>query len=378
MPIRRRGFLVALVILWAGVDAHAIIRRHDREDARYLELAANYPGVTRLGGGTATLIDPQWLITAAHVAASLSPFHQRVQFGDKTYTIEGVVSHPKAQHQARRKRIDIALVKLSEPVRGVAPAGLYEKDDEKGQMVVFVGPGMYGDGQTGPQGDDGRMRAAHNVVADVTDNYVTFKFDAPPDGVELEGISGPGDSGGPGFIEANDGSFIIGISSANDDGGAEGPCRYRSTEHYARVSTALTWIRTTMQSALPPRTPVGETIELRGGNWPDTRAGRLAAALFEAYASGTDEAMEAFERTHRAESALIERPVDERIQSWRKYHQEWGALKPGKCIADGEDTLHVLLWAEGEKVWKTFRFTLEPDEPHKLEGIGIDSPVVAE
>jgi len=243
---------------------------------------------------------------------------------------------------------------------------------------VFVGPGMYGDGLSGPQGDDGKMRAATNTVADVLENYITFKFDAPPDGTELEGISGPGDSGGPALVEADGRTFIIGVSSANDDAGASGPCRYHSTEYYARVSTALEWIRTTMESSVPPQAPLGAAIDLQIGKWPDSRAGRIAVAFFEAYARATDEAMEIFERTNPAESALKDRPVEVRIPSWRKLRAEWGALKAHKCIADGADTLHVLLRAEGEGVWKTFRFDFEPDEPHKLTGIGIDSPVAGE
>jgi len=378
MPQRWIGSLVVLVMLLVCADAGAIIRRHDREDNHYLELAAKYPAVTRLGGGTATLVDPRWLLTAGHVAANLSPFDKAVRFNGRAYAIESVVIHPKSGVRNRLKRVDHALIKLAEPVQGVAPVSIYDKDDEKGQTVVFVGPGMYGDGLSGPQGDDGKMRAATNTVADVLENYITFKFDAPPDGTELEGISGPGDSGGPALIEADGMTFIIGVSSANDDAGAAGPCRYHSTEYYARVSTALEWIRTTMESNVPPQAPLGEAFDLQSGKWPDSRAGRIAAALFEAYARDTDEAMETFERTYRAESALKDRPVEERVSSWRKLRAEWGALKAHKYIADGTDILHVLLRAEGEGVWKTFRFALEPDEPHKLTGIGVDSPVVGE
>lgn len=378
MPQRWIGSLVVLVMFLVCTDARAIIRRHDREDARYLELAATHTAVTRLGGGTATLVAPRWLMTAGHVAANLSPFHKAVRFNGRAYAIEGVVVHPKSRVRPRPKSVDLALIKLAEPVQGVAPVSIHDEDVEKGQVVLFVGPGMYGDGLSGPQGDDGKMRAASNTVADVLENYITFKFDAPPDGTELEGISGPGDSGGPALVEARGRTYIIGVSSANDDAGAAGPCRYRSTEYYARVSTTLEWIRTTMESEVPSRAPLGEPVDLRSGNWPDSPAGRIAAALFDAYARGTDESMEAFERTYRAESALRDRPVEERVASWRKFRAEWGALKAHKCVADGADALHVLLRAEGEGVWKTFRFALEPEEPHKLTGIGVDSPVEGE
>jgi hypothetical protein len=378
MPHQRVGSLVVVFMLLACADGRAIVRRHDREDARYLELAAKYPAVTRLGGGTATLVHPRWLMTAGHVASNLSPFDKTVRFNGRTYSINGVVIHPKARIRPRPQSIDIALIRLAEPVQGIVPIDISERKDERGQNVVFVGPGMYGDGQTGPLGDDGRMRAATNTVAEVLDNYITFKFDGPPDGTELEGISGPGDSGGPALIEADGRNYIIGVSSANDDAGAAGPCRYKSTEYYARVFPALEWIRTTMESDVLPLPPIGEAIDLQTGKWPDSRAGQVAAAFFEAYASTSDAAMETFERTFRAASASKDRPVEERVASWRRFRAEWGTLKARKCVADGDNILHVLLRAEGEGVWKTFRFDLEPEEPRKLTGIGIDSPVAGE
>jgi len=365
-------------MLLVAESTHAIIRRHDRDDTRYLELGAQHTSVTRLGGAAATLIDPRWMITAAHVAANLSPFDRSVRFNDKAYAIEGVVRHPKWRPRARQTSVDIALIKLAEPVEGITPAGIYDQKDEQGKSVVFVGPGMYGDGITGPQQDDGKRRAATNTVAGTIDNYITFKFDAPPDATELEGISGPGDSGGPALVEVDGRFFVIGVSSANDDAGAAGPCRYLSTEYYARVSTVAEWIRTTMKSELPPQPPIGEIVDLRTGKYPDSHSGQIAAAFFDAYARGTDEAMEAFERGSRADSALAERPIAERVVSWRKLRSEWGALAASKCVEGGPNDLHVLVRAEGEGVWKSFQFILQPDEPHKLTGISISSPAAGE
>ncbi len=378
--MRKRGMaaVLTLVMLFTGERTHAIIRRHDRDDERYLELGAKHTAVTRLGGGAATLIEPRWLITAAHVAANLSPFDRSVRFNEKSYAIEGVVRHPQWRPRARQTSVDIALVKLAEPVEGITPVGIYDQKDEQDKAVVFVGPGMYGDGITGPQRDDGKRRAATNTVASTIDNYLTFKFDAPPDATELEGISGPGDSGGPALVEVDGRTSIIGVSSANDDAGAAGPCRYQSTEYYARVSTVAEWIHTTMKSGLPPQPPVGEIVDLRTGKYPDSRAGRVAVAFFDAYARGTDEAMEAFERSFRADSALAERSVTERVASWRKLRGEWGALTARKCVEGGPNDLHVLVRAEGEGVWKTFQFILQPDEPQKLSGISIASPATGE
>lgn len=360
--------------------ASAIIRRHDRDDAKYLALGAKYPAVTKLSGGTATLIAPQWLLTAGHVVGGLTPFDRSVEFAGKAYPIEAVATHPDWRPRGRLKSLDIALVKLAQPVTGVTPVALSDQRDEEGKAVVFVGAGMFGDGRTGPLGDDGKQRAATNTVAAAMDNWLTFTFDTPPDGTELEGISGPGDSGGPALVEHNGKTSIIGVSSANDDDGAAGPCRYASTEYYARVSTAADWIRKTMQSDLPPRELPGQVIDLKSAPWPDSLPGKLASAFFAAYARTSDQSVESmgdFERAHRAQSALNDRPVEERIEGWRTLRAEWGALTPARCVPGDDNDLFVLVYAEHERVWKSFRFILEPSDPHKLTGIAIASPVAA-
>ncbi|MEP0846141.1 MAG: trypsin-like serine protease [Phycisphaerae bacterium] len=367
---------LALTILATSASAVAIIRRHDREDGKYLELGSKYPAVVRLGGGTATLVDPCWLLTAGHVTAGLSPFDRFVEIGGKRYAIEGVVRHPKWLARSGPKSVDIGLVKLTTAVAGVEPVALYEQDDEAGKPVVFVGPGEYGDGLSGPVGDDGRWRGATNTVASVLDNWITFKFDSPPNGSELEGISGPGDSGGPALLEADGRTHVIGVSSANDDAGAAGPCRYESTEYYARVSAVAAWIRDTIRDGVATREPARATGNVRSGKWPANAAGRVAEAFFAAYARGDDETMAAFERECRAESALRSRPVEERVESWRRLHQDWGKLEPTEYVETADGRLHVLVHAEREGVWKSFRFDLEASPPQKLIGIGISSPTL--
>jgi hypothetical protein len=381
MEMNSRLFRLALFVPMVAttVTASAIIRRHDLDDAKYLELGVRYPAVTKLAGGNATLIEPQWLITAGHVVASLTPFDRSVEFNGKRYPIDAVATHPEWRPNGRLKSLDLALVKLSEPVTAVEPAAIYEKRDEDGRAVVFIGTGKFGDGLTGPTGDDGHWRGATNTVTSVLDNWVTFSFDRPPNGTALEGISGPGDSGGPAFVELDGKNYVIGISSANDDEGAAGPCRYGSTEYYARVSTGADWIRKTVESDLPRQQSFDLTpIDLSSGEWPRSRVGQVAAAFFDAYGRGSDESMESFEQTYRSVAALEARPVKDRLEDWRKQRSEWGTLEALKCVPGGVSELFVLVRAHGEGVSKTFRFMLEADEPYKLTGIEISSPTASD
>ncbi|MFT5051319.1 MAG: secreted trypsin-like serine protease [Chlamydiales bacterium] len=99
-----------------------IIRRHDVPDARYRELARDYPAVCHVGAeGVGVLIDPRWILTASHVAAGVGPFSARVEFGGRgtdlplrRYAVDRVILHP--DYDAEGLQNDIALVRLAEPV----------------------------------------------------------------------------------------------------------------------------------------------------------------------------------------------------------------------------------------------------------------------
>jgi hypothetical protein len=127
----------------------------------------------------------------------------------------------------------------------VTPVPIYDgRAESSGDTVTFVGQGFSGDGMTGPGTRDGVRRAATNRIESVREKWLTFLFDAPPAGTELEGISGPGDSGGPAFLTVDGKFFVAGVSSGQDSraaGGKEGV--YGVTEYYVRVSSYAEWIR---------------------------------------------------------------------------------------------------------------------------------------
>ena len=89
---------------------------------------------------------------------------------------------------------------------------------------------------------------------------LAFDFDAPNSGkaLSLEGVSGPGDSGGPAFIETDEGLKVAGISSYSsyptekmDALAREGKLpiqAYGTVEHYTRVSQRLEWIKTVISN----------------------------------------------------------------------------------------------------------------------------------
>ncbi len=373
--MRATSIAALLVVALAASDASAIVIRHDRQDARYRQLGQGYPAVGSFlpqGEGVLTLIAPQWAITAAHVARDISPFTRTAVFAGREYPIERLFFHPSWDGRAGYDHTDLALIRLAGPVEGIEPVVPYTGTDEVGQQVVFVGWGDTGTGQTGPTRADRQRRAATNVATGADRRWITFLFDEPPGGTDLEGISGPGDSGGPALLDRGTRVYLIGVSSANDDmGTGAGLCEYGSTEVYARISTAAGWIESTVAGRSGEGTGWGPVEKFATTGWPQTPAGNTAQAFFEAYAGGNIDGLVAFVRKHRSAAALQDRSLPERVEEWTRLREEWKKLTPHRIVQAGPLDLHVLVHSGGLGGWLGIRFKLLDDEPHQLDFIAV-------
>ena len=167
-----RGARVAAGLPLVAASAEGIVRRHDRDDARYVEYGARCPTVTRVGGptpdpeGTGTLIAPLWVLTAGHVGDGISVRQPlpAVEFAGRRYEIDAVHVHPcfTGAHPAH----DLALIQLKRSVDSVVPIPIYRGRDELGRVTTLVGSGFSGTGLTGPsrEGWDHQKRAATNRI----------------------------------------------------------------------------------------------------------------------------------------------------------------------------------------------------------------------
>jgi len=234
------------VALITVIPAQAIIVRHDVDDADFLQPEDAYSAVFDVfekRGGVATLIAPNWAITTGHVGQDIKPGHETMIAG-QSYSVQQVVLHPKWATENR----EMALIQLDRPVQYVEPIPLYDTSDEQGKIVTLVGRGDSGTGLTGPITADHRLRAATNRVERVEGDMLVFRFDAPDDEntTPLEGVSGPGDSGGPALIESSGVSKLTGLSVASS---GRPPGTYGNLEFYSRVSLDIDWIQETILPA---------------------------------------------------------------------------------------------------------------------------------
>ena len=271
LRLAARSVLIASAVSMPSM-AGGIVIRDDVPDAAYLAHESDFPGlfpIYRIKAGhkecIATVISAEWAITAAHCArdkrllieTGLGGQGYAVQLAGKTVRIVSVVHHPAPE---AGRAPDLALLRFSAPVTHVAPIPLYRSDDELGRVVVMPGWGGTGNGKTGLGPEDGLFRVGENVVDRVEEGRLWWKFDAPgthSPALTLEGISGPGDSGGPALIKMPAGWAIAGVSSGQDTkDGAEG--LYGVEEVFVRVSAFASWIDAHVSEKLDhqPSSPV--------------------------------------------------------------------------------------------------------------------------
>ena len=375
---------LALLGLPELTPATPIVRRHDRDDARYLEAGARWGGsICEVGGAVGTLVGERWVLTAGHVAANISPFSRSVRCGGRHFFIAEVHTFPgwgvmrgSGGDAVDLDVPDLALVRLATPATGITPVRLHREGGEQGRTIIVVGNGLSGTGESGPETEDGRMRAATNVVDEVTGQYFNFSFSAPddPTATDLEGIGGPGDSGGPALVTHDGELYVIGVSSLNSRGDAAGPARYRTTEVYARVSPNAEWMDRVMAGGTPPDANSDTVRTLADAGWPATRAGVVASRWVDALNRQDSLRIVDFERTFRADSLLADRPADQRVANWRSTYANWGALEAWGYVESPGKPFMLLVYSRKLDRWMRLDFHLQEAAPHKLARMTARSP----
>ncbi|WP_100916034.1 S1 family peptidase [Pseudoalteromonas spongiae] len=253
--------LSILSIIFFSTCSNAVVKRHDVPAKNYLLAEAPEYLIDMPHEGHGVLINPQWILTVAHTIF-YDYSGKKIKVGSKNIEIEKVYIHPSYIEADKTlfkgdaaplmnflmSRSDIALVKLSTPVKDLKPIEIYSNSDELGKEITVYGRGATGNGKTGENSETKPLRELNyfkNIVEATDDKWLSFKFDEAQKALPLEGIHGSGDSGGPSVIFDNGIPYLVGLSSwqiwqgdlALFKGGL-----YGTTAYQVRVSNYRDWI----------------------------------------------------------------------------------------------------------------------------------------
>ncbi len=241
------------MLLLYSLSSYTMIIRHDILPDLVIVNENEFQGVFRLSlrdqMGTVTfdgtLIRSNWILTCAHFADEGLLPNQSLEIRGKLYEIDSIILHPKYEGWEN----DIALIKLKNPVADIRVLPLYDSKINSGQLLWSIGTGSFGTGDTGISRDDEIKRKVTNRLTQITQEWLFFKFDRPdsPDATAMEGVSGPGNSGGPALVEFEGKYYVVGVSSHSETSGQD-EGTYGVVDIYSNTSSAgtLKWIKHTI------------------------------------------------------------------------------------------------------------------------------------
>jgi hypothetical protein len=369
-PLRLCTIGVLLFAL-SVLPSRAIVLRDDASVAESIALGARYPATGHFSDSVAcTLIRSRWAITAAHVAEEQQPFADYfVTFNGKRYGVEKIIIHPRRVVGTVDSQADLALLKLDRDVEGVEPVPLYTRPDEVDLLITRVGWGKTGIGSTGATGERSKepRGMTNRIEAIFQDSFITT-FDAPPAGTKLEGATGPGDSGGPAYVEVGGKTYIAGVGSNSTGSADEGTIgKYGTVNAYCRISTHVSWINKTI-AADPPATVQWSALIRTTKSWPKSAAGTWMKTFFGLFNGGDPARVAEFFAAHRKPKpdAPPGKPkLDKLTESFRSQIETYGAYELRGYKTAGPYRMAALVYSPKEKQWRSLNLELEPKTPHR-------------
>ncbi|MCQ8849229.1 trypsin-like serine protease [Alteromonas stellipolaris] len=250
-------------ILTLSLNCWSIVVRHDVQPSEY-EIEKAPPFFADMpNGGHGALIAPNWVVTVAHlVSADITG--QLIKIGMHQVEVEKVIIHPGVTEipedilagdasnlmEFMMSAHDIALVKLNTRLPYNAPIEIYSKNNELGKIITGYGRGTTGNGNTGSvSGTQGVLRQLQNRIEETHPNWLSITFDYGENALELEGIDGSWDSGGPLIFNVNRTSYLVGLFCWDYiEGNLEefAAAHYGMKSYQVRLSNYSEWIKKTI------------------------------------------------------------------------------------------------------------------------------------
>jgi len=241
------GLLVPAVVTGLAISgigtANAIANGELVPEGSYtFSVKLTMTGIPTAAGGkrnsacSGALIAPQWVITAGHCFRDQNNVRVERPVADLTTAtvgradLTGTGGHEATVIAVRQSpTADVSLAKIDTPITDIAPIGLSETAPEIGAVVRLTGYGSVTSVNPVPET---RLRTGQMTVVSLSSSVTGMTGYAPqPDTTPC-----PYDSGGPFFLESEDGPLLVSVVS-------NGPsCPHSTVESSARTDNITEWI----------------------------------------------------------------------------------------------------------------------------------------
>lgn len=236
---------VILIILFNSTITFGGTRDPNTPDSKYIEYGKKHKCVIKIqtttkenqkAYGSAVVVDPYWVLTAAHVVKNSSD--TKVILDDEKEIIVDEIFIPDEYDEEKVGLYDMALCKLHESIDLDFYPELYEKEDEIGKICSMSGFGITGTFSSSEKIDDGIRRAGSNKIESI-DRHLLVCTPGVQDKTELEFLISHGDSGGGLFIDKK----LAGINSCVMAKDKNADSSYGDECGHTRVSIHKNWIK---------------------------------------------------------------------------------------------------------------------------------------
>jgi secreted trypsin-like serine protease len=264
----------------SGLTGFAGTRDPNTPDSKYVEFGQQFPGVVKIKAkakctnpecklkeheqfGSAVIIGPNWILTAAHVVHGTT--NQVIIKDDGTeYPLQHLIVHDEYVEEKVGWN-DLALGYSPTEFKLDFYTPLYTEQDEMGKAITIAGYGIQGTFTSGanPEKSDQKKRAGHNVVDAHADAVLFCSPTAGRTRMPLEFLITPGDSGGGMFI----GNKLAGINSFLLAADKKTDGTYGDEAAFTRVSLYTHWVSRKIEQyelALKAQSTTGADLQLIG------------------------------------------------------------------------------------------------------------------